>query len=465
MDGSLDGHIISDMELDHILRALKPSDLEDIGGKTWIQQMSMLEELNVQAALEARDGLEERVRDSLVEHDKLGLVVRDMILVEIWREEIMPRILREGQPESSFQLYMVLFNEANLCNLLETILFHGSTCQSLDERAIDLADYCMRQIHWLLSRDPNQEPSDLGQLHSTETTLDTPLVELERHNNVIRFQVGLKCLTILRYLTDNLEDLPLGVSTRMVITHDVPISLVSILEEEPWKRQRSDCEETFDGHQWRPNNEVQGIHKTEAQAWLALFNLLSRPITNQKYEIHDYRKAALLRLLGILSRPTPMELPFNESFRKWLLQLQLGSVPSAKPGLLIETIAEIKEGLMSRYRDKFDEIARDQSHIFLKNNQELFDEEITKLIHTFENTSVQKLLRDDSTPPDKKACVVCQSTPAKNRCSRCHSERYCSRKCQLKHWPKHKGICSQRMTDYQSKNEGAMAKIEEILAT
>lgn len=118
-----------------------------------------------------------------------------------------------------------------------------------------------------------------------------------------------------------------------------------------------------------------------------------------------------------------------------------------------------------RYRDKFDEIARDQSHIFLKNNQELFDEEITKLIHTFENTSVQKLLRDDSTPPDKKACVVCQSTPAKNRCSRCHSERYCSRKCQLKHWPKHKGICSQRMTDYQSKNEGAMAKIEEILAT
>lgn len=37
----------------------------------------------------------------------------------------------------------------------------------------------------------------------------------------------------------------------MVITHDVPISLVSILEEEPWKRQRSDCEETFDGHQWR----------------------------------------------------------------------------------------------------------------------------------------------------------------------------------------------------------------------
>lgn len=104
MDGSLDGHIISDMELDHILRALKPSDLEDIGGKTWIQQMSMLEELNVQAALEARDGLEERVRDSLVEHDKLGLVVRDMILVEIWREEIMPRILREGQPESSFQV-------------------------------------------------------------------------------------------------------------------------------------------------------------------------------------------------------------------------------------------------------------------------------------------------------------------------------------------------------------------------
>ena len=40
--------IISDLELEHILNSLRPCGLEEIGGKEWVSQMSMLEELNVQ---------------------------------------------------------------------------------------------------------------------------------------------------------------------------------------------------------------------------------------------------------------------------------------------------------------------------------------------------------------------------------------------------------------------------------
>ena len=66
--------------------------------------MSMLEELNVQSALEAERGAEERVRDALAERNKLPLVVREAVLIELWREEIMPRILRIGTPETCFQV-------------------------------------------------------------------------------------------------------------------------------------------------------------------------------------------------------------------------------------------------------------------------------------------------------------------------------------------------------------------------
>ena len=51
-----------------------------------------------------------------------------------------------GEPATCFQFYMTLFNEANLVNLLETVLFQSRACQGLEEAVVDLADYCVRQI-------------------------------------------------------------------------------------------------------------------------------------------------------------------------------------------------------------------------------------------------------------------------------------------------------------------------------
>ena len=66
--------------------------------------MSMLEQLNVQAAVEAERGGEERVRDALVEQNKLPLLVHELLLLESWRINVLPRILKLGVPKSSFQV-------------------------------------------------------------------------------------------------------------------------------------------------------------------------------------------------------------------------------------------------------------------------------------------------------------------------------------------------------------------------
>lgn len=101
-----------------------------------------------------------------------------MLLIEIWREEILPRVLKLGDPVSSFQVsamlevicinicynlndfspvqsYMILFNEANLLNILETTLFHSSACHSLSDAAVDVTDYCVRQMMQVLSSETN----------------------------------------------------------------------------------------------------------------------------------------------------------------------------------------------------------------------------------------------------------------------------------------------------------------------
>jgi hypothetical protein len=39
----------------------------------------------------------------------------------------------------------------------------------------------------------------------------------------------MKAITILRYMTDHVDSLPLGVTTRLVITHDVPILFIQLV--------------------------------------------------------------------------------------------------------------------------------------------------------------------------------------------------------------------------------------------
>ena len=59
----------------------------------------------------------------LIDNKKMPLIVHELITAELWRAQVLPRILDIGKPASSFQIYMVLFHEANLVNLLETVLF------------------------------------------------------------------------------------------------------------------------------------------------------------------------------------------------------------------------------------------------------------------------------------------------------------------------------------------------------
>ena len=65
----------------------------------------------------------------------------------------------------------------------------------------------------------------------------------------------MKAITILRYMTDNVDVLPLGVTTRLVVTHDTPILFIQLLEEKPWiKRSRDgNSAQVFEGSDLGPN--------------------------------------------------------------------------------------------------------------------------------------------------------------------------------------------------------------------
>ena len=62
----------------------------------------------------------------------------------------------------------------------------------------------------------------------------------------------MKAITILRYMTDNVDVLPLGVTTRLVVTHDTPVLFIQLLEEKPWIKTSRDGNnvQVFEGSEW-----------------------------------------------------------------------------------------------------------------------------------------------------------------------------------------------------------------------
>ena len=55
-----------------------------------------------------------------------------------------------------------------------------------------------------------------------------------------------------------------------------------------------------------------------------------------------------MKALGLINGTLEFQLPFIAPFKKWLVNLQLGNVPKAKSELIIEAVAEIREGLLER---------------------------------------------------------------------------------------------------------------------
>ena len=64
----------------------------------------------------------------------------------------------------------------------------------------------------------------------------------------------MKCITILRYLCDHIDELPLGVSTRLTITHDVPVLLVQLMESRPWIKASKN--QVFEGAVWKVSSYI-----------------------------------------------------------------------------------------------------------------------------------------------------------------------------------------------------------------
>ncbi|KAM5148675.1 zinc finger MYND domain-containing protein 10 isoform 2-T2 [Mantella aurantiaca] len=365
-------------------------------------------------------------------------LIRQLISIEIWKLRVFPVLcqLQDFQPNSTFPLYMVIHHEATIINLLETIFYHKDVCESAEDLVLDLIDYCHRKLTLLASKGSSGELPSQDRITANPSTNVSSLVELKQQSEALEFDITLKCLSVLRYITDHTDSLSVSVTTRLLNTHNLPCVLVELLQHCPWSRRSKGQMQKYENGRWLsvPAEDYQKMTKLDGQVWIALYNLLLRPECQQKYNVNNFTKGQLLKLRSFLTEVLVDQLPNLVELQRFLSHLSVSEPAPPKKELILEQVPEVWDSIIRENSGKWKAIAKHQvKHAFSPSEEDL-RYQAQRWAQTYNMDVMETLV------PDKPKCGECGGEASK-RCSRCQSEWYCDRQCQVKNWQKHKKAC------------------------
>ncbi|PFH34984.1 hypothetical protein BESB_058710 [Besnoitia besnoiti] len=408
---------------EELVQRLTFVELQDICSPQWYAHHEVIEQINLYAHKQAAAATDEFVMDMIVNADKI-------------------------------------YHEALLINLLEVLLYHKTAAQAAGDYIVDLVDYINRKVIYLLSRDASQLHSPSLSLESgAQGALPSDEEELERQQLDCRYKICMTCLSILRFITDHREGLPVTVTTRLLDQHDMLLSLVTLMERKPWYRTRRSGEtEFFEDQQWiLQRSDEASMPKVQAQVWLVIYNLvMDQECRNRQgkdkhlpvprgYEMTTYRRDTLLRLRRHLNETVHDQIPPLADLHRALEQLAIaGQRPEEKrsvPPILVELVsADVREKLLHAYEGKWEELAAKQK----RELSEAKPEDLNRICSLMMSMPLETLTTS-------KRCRAC-GRHADQRCAKCKAEWYCSRECQIGDWRSHKDFCSaaSRTTDCRS---------------
>ena len=357
-------------EAERMIEELRAFPIEDVGSPAWTRQRENLERLNVQAHHNATTHSDEFVKEFLVSHDKVRVLVHELLVIEAWKDRVFPHFGPDAMDQSmtNMNVYLAHYHEATLCNLLEVTFFHQDACEAAgDDALLELTDYCHRKLVYLNAKAAaDAEALGASQDRSADEMLKLrPHQEFEDKARDVRFGTACCALTVLRYLTDYVNQTPLRVmAARMLDTHDTQMLLVPLLEERPWVRRRKNPSssggrpivEVFSDGRWteQPREDRLQLTKCDGQTWLALNNLTvdAKCRAPRAGGYDDHRKGTMERVKRHFNEVLFDQLPVLRDLQRVLDEILLMVAPPShevtQGRLILEVVPETRDAILKK---------------------------------------------------------------------------------------------------------------------
>lgn len=468
---------LSIFEAECLVSKLKLLSIEQIGNKQWLNQHESIEKLNIQCHQSAQSKHDEFVVNEILTQDKLSVIIYNLITIEIWKEKIFPSIVDKINEELSLKTYMILYEEASLVNMLQILLYHQSSMEevSSDDALLELVDYCHRKLVHIVNDKVNINDFNCHLLN--ENNASNKLLKQRKH---LEFIISTYCVSIIRFITQHLSKTSISIIERVINTNEMIMVLISLIIKKPWTKKT----ENGNISKYNGNNKFISIDrnnmfrltKIEGELWLSIYNLLLDKICANKYQLNNFRRNEILKLKPYLLPQIIDQLPILKGLKRTLEELTIINLDDSsssifnqkldKKLMFIEIVPEFRENLLNK---DFQKIANQQlrtifnSDKYNENDRKQDMNILCKIYNNFEG--LEDILLDEP------ICSNCGQN-AEKRCSRCKSEWYCSRECQLKSWKVHKNICDtisknreKKIYDNdQKENETVTPYIKEIIS-
>lgn len=151
-EGTAEQALLMPPEAERMVESLTgTASAEDVGTPAWLKQHSWIEKLNLQSHANASAHAADFVCEYLVSHAKVNALVRELLVMEVWKENLMPLLSEHLANEvDSLTSYALIFHEANVSNLLEMVLYDEAAFEVMDDdHMVELVDWCIRKMTYL----------------------------------------------------------------------------------------------------------------------------------------------------------------------------------------------------------------------------------------------------------------------------------------------------------------------------
>lgn len=335
---------MSPAEAELLIKGLSCIPVTEVGSARWKQQRIALEQLNMCTHSNAALKKDDWVKTFLIEQEQLPTLLHEMLVMEAWRQKVASACVDEiaANPVAP---YMYCMYESVLVNFLECICFHEEVVTGFGDDVLELIDYCWRQVCVLFS-EPGVGAAPAQSVE--ELQKETPRAKLLRQLREGRVSRALSCLSILWFIVDRVDALPMAAANALLQKNDLPVGLSDVLLLQPWTRRSATETFKYISGTFAPvaGDDVLRVCVPEAHTWFCMHKLLCDPECRRRYAYTQHKKESILRVRRFLNDTLVDQIPALESVQRALEELSFLQPPSGteekfKSTLIIEQVPRL----------------------------------------------------------------------------------------------------------------------------